>query len=234
MNIQTHPRTSDFDILSFDCYGTLVDWESAITSTLQSILLSHDAHWNDVVLLEHFAQFEPEEQELGGSYREVLRRVLARFGTRLGFVPTDSQLKQFEECIARALPFSDTVSALNTLAESFELAIISNTDDDLFALTEPSLEESFDYIITAEQVGKYKPNPRVFEFALNRFPCSTSKVLHVAQSLFHDIAPANALGIASVWIDRTEGKPGATARSDAKPQWTFPSLTDFVSAVQSE
>ena len=234
MSTPIQPKTSDFDILSFDCYGTLVDWESAIVSALQSILLTHDAHWNDAVLLEHFARLEPNEQELGGSYREVLRRVLARFGTRLGFVPTDAQLKQFEECIAKAIPFSDTVEALKTLSESFQLAIISNTDDDLFALTAPNLEVSFDFVITAEQVGKYKPNPEVFEHALKRFPCPKSRVLHVAQSLFHDVAPANTLGISTVWIDRTTGRPGATAPSDANPQWTFQSLADFVGVVQSK
>lgn len=231
MNTQIHPSASDFDILSFDCYGTLVDWESAITSTLQSILLSHDAHWNDAVLLEHFAQFEPTEQDLDSSYREVLRRVLGRFSTRLGFVPTDLQLKQFEECIARANPFSDTVEALKTLAGSFQLAIISNTDDDLFALTAPNLEVSFDYVITAEQVGKYKPNPVMFEYALKRFDCPKSRVLHVAQSLFHDVAPANTLDIANVWIDRTAGKLGATTPTEAKPHWTFPALADFATAI---
>lgn len=231
MNTPIHPNASDFDILSFDCYGTLVDWESAITSTLQSILLSHDAHWNDAVLLEHFAQFEPTEQDLDGSYRDVLRRVLGRFGTRLGFVPTDSQLKQFEECIARANPFADTVDALKTLAESFQLAIISNTDDDLFALTAPNLEVSFDYVITAEQVGKYKPNPMMFDYALKQFDCPKSRVLHVAQSLFHDIAPANTFGIANVWIDRTAGEPGATTPTEAKPHWTFSMLADFATAI---
>ena len=233
MNTQIHPRASDFDILSFDCYGTLVDWESAITSTLQSILLFHDAHWNDAVLLEHFAQLEPLEQETGGSYRRVLNQVLTQFGTRLGFVPTDSQLKRFEECIARATPFPDTVETLKILGDSFQLAVISNTDDNLFALTAQNLLVSFDYIITAEQVGKYKPNPLVFEHALQQFPCSNARILHVAQSLYHDVAPASTLGIATVWIDRTGGKPGATALSDAKPQWTFPSLADFACALQS-
>lgn len=231
MNTQIHPSSSDFDVLSFDCYGTLVDWEGAITSTLQSTLLSHDAHWNDAVLLEHFSEWEPLEQEIGGSYRNVLNRVLTRFGTRLGFVPTDSQLEQFEECIARATPFPDTVETLTTLGNSFQLAIISNTDDDLFALTAQNLGVSFDYVITAEQVGKYKLSPLVFEHALKQFPCSSSRILHIAQSLFHDVAPASILDIATVWIDRTGGKLGATAPSDAKPQWTYPSLADFARAV---
>lgn len=232
MNTLAQPRASNFDILSFDCYGTLVDWESAITSTLQSILLSHDAHWNDAVLLEHFALLEPAEQEHGGSYRNVLRRVLKHFGTRLGFVPTEPELVQFEECIARATPFSDTVEALTALSESFQLAIVSNTDDDLFALTAQNLEVSFEYLITAEQVGEYKPNLAVFEHAIKEFSCSKSRILHVAQSLFHDVAPASALGIATVWIDRTRGKPGATAPSDATPQWTFQTLAELAEAVQ--
>ncbi|MCY3541632.1 MAG: HAD-IA family hydrolase [Gammaproteobacteria bacterium] len=233
MNTLAQPRASDYDILSFDCYGTLVDWENAITTTLQSILLSHDAHWNDAVLLEHFARLEPAEQEQGGSYRDVLRRVLKEFGTRLGFVPTESQLVKFEECIARATPFSDTVDSLKTLSESFQLAIISNTDDDLFALTAPNLAVAFDYVITAEQVGEYKPSLAVFERALKEFSYSKSRVLHVAQSRFHDIAPASTLKIATAWIDRTGGQPGATASSEAEPQWTFQSLTELVDAVHN-
>lgn len=232
MNTLAQPRASDYDILSFDCYGTLVDWETAITSTLQSILLSHDAHWNDAVLLEHFALLEPAEQEHGGSYRDVLRRVLKQFGTRLGFVSTESQLVQFEECIAQAALFPDTVDALKTLGELFQLAIISNTDDDLFALTAPNLAVSFDYIITAEQVGEYKPNLAVFEHAMKEFSCSKSRILHIAQSLFHDIAPASARGIATALIDRTRGKPCATASSNATPQWTFQTLAEFARAVQ--
>ena len=231
MNIPAHPKASDYDILSFDCYGTLVDWESAITSTLQSILLSHDAHWNEAVLLEQFAQWEPAEQDTGGGYRQILNRVLTRFGTRLGFVPTESQFAQFEECIARAIPFPDSVGALKSLHESVQLAIISNTDEDLFALTAANLGISFDHIITAEQVGKYKPNSLMFERALERFTCPKSRVLHVAQSLFHDVAPAHNLGIATVWIDRTSGKPGATAPSEVKALWTYPSLAEFASNI---
>lgn len=231
MNSPTQPKASDYDILSFDCYGTLVDWENAITATLQSILLAHDVHWNDAVLLEHFADWEPVEQALGGSYRQVLNRVLVRFGTRLGFIPTDVQLAQFEECIARAIPFPDTVSALKTLSEAFRLAIISNTDDDLFALTATQLEIPFNHVITAEQVGTYKPNPKNFELAIEQFKCSKSRVLHVAQSLFHDIEPATELGIATVWIDRTAGKPGAAASANATPLWTYPSLAEFVGAM---
>ena len=234
MNTLAQPRASDYDILSFDCYGTLVDWECAITSTLQSILLSHDAHWNDAVLLEHFADLEPAEQAHGGSYREVLRRVLMQFGTRLGFVPTESQLVLFEECIARAKPFSDTVTALEKLAQSFQLAVISNTDDDLFALTAPNLVVSFDYVITAEQVGEYKPNLAVFEHALKEFSCSKSRILHVAQSLFHDVAPARALGIATAWIDRTRGQPGAAASSEAEPNWSFPTLAELASTMPDD
>ena len=231
MNSPTQPKASDYDILSFDCYGTLVDWESAITATLQAILLDHDAHWNDAVLLEHFAAWEPAEQAHGGSYRNVLSRVLVRFGTRLGFVPTDIQLAQFEECIARSIPFSDTVAALQTLSETFQLAIISNTDDDLFALTATQLEISFKHVITAEQVGTYKPNPKNFEYALHKFAYPKSRVLHVAQSLFHDIKPATDLGIATVWIDRTAGKPGATASTTARPSWRYPSLADFAQSL---
>lgn len=231
MKSPVSPKASNYDLLSFDCYGTLLDWESAITTTLQAILLDHDVHWNDAVLLEHFAEWEPIEQTLGGSYRQVLNRLLNRFGTRLGFAPTKSDQHQFEECIARAMPFPDTIGALQTLGNAFQLAVISNTDDDLFSLTAAQLGIPFAHVITAEQVGSYKPSPRVFEYAVKQFACPKTKVLHIAQSLFHDIQPATSLGISTVWIDRTAGKPGATAPAITTPDWTYSSLAEFVQAI---
>ncbi|MCY3884294.1 MAG: HAD-IA family hydrolase [Gammaproteobacteria bacterium] len=229
----SHPHVSDYDTISFDCYGTLVDWESSIVNTLQELLQSHDANMNNDVVLEYFANWEPEEQSRGGSYRSVLHRVLERYGFRLGFKPRDDDFSVFEECIARAIPFEDTVDALASLKRNFKLAVITNTDNDLFAITSASLKIDFDYVITAEDTGYYKPNRKMFEAAIAELG-DTGRLLHVAQSVFHDIAPANVLGIDSVWIDRTEGKPGATKTSDESPKWAYTNLRDFSQELLNE
>lgn len=223
-------RNADFDLLSFDCYGTLVDWESAIVECIQSILEAHDAHLNNAIVLELFSQYEPIEQAAGGSYREVLRRVLHRYGHRLGFKPRDDELEEFEECVARSTPFEDTLESLETLGSKFKLAIISNTDADLFAITQESLHVDFEHVVTAQEIGCYKPDPEIFNRALTTFGDNT-RVLHVAQSLFHDIKPARELGLATAWIDRTAGKRGAAKFADVEPDWKFENLKELTNSV---
>ena len=223
-------NAADFDLLSFDCYGTLVDWESAIVECVQSILPAHDAHLNDAIVLEMFSEYEPKEQSAGGSYRGVLRRVLGRYGYRLGFKPRDEELTRFEECVARAQPFSDTLESLKTLQKHFKLAIISNTDVDLFEITQRSLGIEFDHVVTAQESACYKAELKIFEKAFDAFGADT-RVLHVAQSLFHDIKPATELGVSTAWIDRTEGRRGAARPAKVKPDWKFKNLADFTEAV---
>lgn len=222
----SQPQAADYDVISFDCYGTLVDWESAIVSTLQEMLESHDANMNDDVVLEYFANWEPEEQSKGGSYRSVLRRVLERYGFRLGFKPRDEDFDRFEECIARASAFEDTVNALESLKKGFKLAVITNTDNDLFEITRETLNVEFDFVVTAQDTGCYKPNMEMFNVAVAEIG-EKDRMLHVAQSVFHDISPANSLGIDSVWIDRTTGKPGATRLVDEEAKWTYQNLQEL-------
>ncbi len=227
------PRVENYDIVSFDCYGTLVDWESSIVETLQAILQSHDANMNNDVVLEYFAEWEPLEQAQGGSYRSVLDRVFERYGYRLGFTTRSAESKQFQECIAKSVPFEDTLEALNRLQERVKIAIISNTDNELFAITRNSLDTDFNYVITAEDAGVYKPNPAVFEAAIDQFG-QRERVLHVAQSLFHDIEPATKLNWDCVWIDRTEGRQGAAQSADVKSKWTYPDLKGFLDEFLAE
>lgn len=222
----THPRATDYDVISFDCYGTLVDWESAIVSTLQELLQSHDANMNNDVVLEYFANWEPEEQIRGGSYRSVLRRVLDRYGYRLGFRPRNGDFATFEECIARASVFEDTVDSLEALKKDFKLAVITNTDNDLFEITRETLRVEFDFVVTAEDTGCYKPSVDMFNAAMAEMG-SKDRMLHVAQSVFHDISPANSLGIDTVWIDRTSGRPGATRQVDEEAKWTYKNLQEL-------
>ncbi len=220
-----------FDVLTFDCYGTLIDWQGGIVNYLQPVLERHDAHVTDDFILEFFAATEPVLQGEGGKYEDVLRRVLDRFGTRLGFVPTPDERDGFPASLGEWRPFPDTVDALTRLGKRYRLAVISNVDDALFSLTRTTLDVEFAHVITAEQTGAYKPDNRIFEAALTAIGCGRDRVLHVAQSLFHDIAPANALKLATVWIDRNQGTQGAARETEAAPMWTFPTLGEFADAA---
>ena len=225
-----NPNPNDFEVISFDCYGTLVDWESSMISFLQPLIQRHEVHVIDEFLLDFFANCEPAVQENGGSYRDVLIKVLRHLGIRLGFVPSADEEERFVSCIAEAPPYSDTVSALQRLANNFRLAALSNTDADLFERTAKCLKVAFDYQILAGDVGAYKPDIRMFEAFRTTIP-DNQRILHVAQSRFHDIAPASSLGWPSVWIDRSGGNVEAVRASEATATWTYHSLHEFTVAI---
>lgn len=220
-----------FDVLTMDCYGTLIDWQGGIVDYLQPVLARHDAHVTDHFILELFAATEPVLQREGGSYEDILRRVLDRFGARLGFVPTPAERDGFPESLGEWKPFPDTLDALVRLGTRYPLAIISNVDDALFSLTSRTLDVEFAHVITAERVGAYKPDRRMFEAALAAIGCGPDRILHVAQSLFHDIAPASGMQIATVWIDRNQGEQGAAQETRAQPTWAFSTLGEFADAA---
>ena len=217
---------TQYNTLTFDCYGTLIDWEKGILGYLQPLLESYDVHVIDEFVLETYGELEPIAQAEGGSYKQVLARVLQRFGTRLAFTPSDADLTGFSHSIENWHPFPDTIPALIELGERFELAILSNIDDDLLAYSTKQLQVTFAHTITAEQVGVYKPDAKMFKEAERRVK---GPVLHVAQSRFHDILPATALGLDTVWINRPSA--GAAKLVDASPTWTFESLKAFVDAL---
>ena len=220
-------RADDYDILSFDCYGTLVDWETAIIQYLQPVLISHDVHVFDGTILEFYSEWEPLEQERGGTYRDVLGRVMTRYGARLGFTPTEDESEGFINAIATANPFNDTVKALSKLAEHFKLAIISNTDTDLIKLTLQSIPTEFSAVLTAQELGAYKPNLEMMRNAFDQISQRGKRILHVAQSRYHDIVPASKLGLNTVWIKRSSEHASAVQGVDAKPVWEFENLAAF-------
>ncbi len=218
----------DFDRIewvSFDCYGTLVDWETGISTAAGEVLESHGVSKSRAEVLALFADVEPTVQDSGGylEYRTVLRRVMAAIGDELGILCSEPEL----DCLADSLPgwpvFPEVVDALNVLKTRCRLAIISNVDDDLFAGTAEALGVEFDVVITAQQVRSYKPTLRNFEAARARMEVGRDGWLHVAESLYHDIGPANRLGIPSVWVDRP-GRGGGTRRTDAVPDIVVPDL----------
>ena len=215
----------NYRTLSFDCYGTLIDWENGILGYLQPLFESVDVHVIDEWVLEFFSETEPEVQSEGGSYRSVLARVLERYAIRLGFTASEEDLAGFAGSIEYWQPFPDTVASLAALARDFELIALSNVDDELFAFSAAAMGNPFSRLISAEQVGAYKPDPRMFEALLAQ---AKGPVLHVAQSRFHDIVPATAAGIDTVWINRPSA--GAAREVDAQPTWTFDSLAEFTAA----
>ena len=221
------PCPDDYRALTFDCYGTLVDWGSGIVDYLQPLLRSHDLKVSDRRLLNLFAELEPQVQSGGGRYAEVLREVLRRISARLGFTPSEDDLEGFAQSVGDWKPFPDTVDALSRLAERFDLAIISNVDNDLFARTNRLLGVSFAHIITAQDVGLYKPDRAMFDAALATLG-EGGGVLHVAQSLFHDIAPASTLGLDTVWIRRGQN---AAKVVEARPTWSYATLGNFAAAI---
>lgn len=223
-------RTDRYQVLIFDCYGTLVDWQSAISSYWQSILVKHDAHVTDEFLLDFHAQWEPVEQEHGDLYRDVLKRVMSRLGERLAFTPSADELEGFVDSLANSQPFDDSVDTLKQLSQHFELAIVSNTDHEIIEKTMVPFELELDYLITAEDTHAYKPSEKMMSEAMSRIGKRKSK-LHVAQSLYHDISPANKMGNDSVWINRSNLGDAELWNADAKPTWTFEDLRSFADAI---
>ena len=207
-----------FEWVSFDCYGTLVDWETGISTAVGEVLESHGIRKSRTEVLALFADAEPRVQgsEDFLEYRTVLRRVMAAIGEEVGIACSESELG----CLADTLPgwpvFPEVADALRYLKTRCRLAVISNVDDDLFAGTARALGVDFDVVVTAQQVRSYKPNLRNFHAARERMGVERDRWLHVAESLYHDIGPANRLGIKSVWVDRSD-RGGGTRRADAVP-----------------
>jgi len=207
---------SRFDYLSFDCYGTLIDWESGILGYLHPLLRSKGCDASDGQILNLYSECEPRQQDLSyRSYREVLNSVMRDFGREFHVDFTDAEVSGLADSIRGWEPFSDTVPALRRLKSRYKLAVLSNIDDDLFAFTAPKLGVKLDALVTAQQAQGYKPSLRNFELLLERLSIDQSRLLHVAESLYHDVVPARALGIATVWVNRRQGKPAAATRMAA-------------------
>ncbi|MGQ0642072.1 MAG: haloacid dehalogenase type II [Gemmatimonadaceae bacterium] len=217
----------DYDVLSFDCYGTLIDWERGIVTALKPVFAAHSISIDRRKALELFGELESTiESGEFVEYRIVLQHVLDGLGTLLGFTPSAGEREAFANSVRDWPPFSDSSRALKALHTKYKLAVISNVDDDLFAHSTRRLDVAFDWIITAQQVRSYKPSLKNFEHAFERIGVPRVRQLHVAQSLFHDIAPAKSLGLATVWVNRRSGKDGsgATPAARAEPDLEVPDL----------
>lgn len=217
------------EALTFDCYGTIVDWEAGILAALEPIVSSAPRRPSPEELLEMYGRFEPEAQSGGfRAYRAVLESVARSFGDALDAEVDADAAGRFADSVGDWPPFPDSVNALRALEGRFRLAIVSNVDDDLFAHSAERLGVSFHEVVTAQQVRSYKPAPAHFQEVLRRLALPRERVVHVAQSLFHDIAPARALGLTCVWVDRRRGRAGgATPPCAATPDATVPDLASL-------
>jgi 2-haloacid dehalogenase len=227
-----------YEVISFDCYGTLIDWESGIISGLRPVLANHRIDVTDDEILGLHAQTEHRLQSSSTKgnytkYRNILRQEVLEAGERWGFEPEPSEVDALADSLRDWKPFPDTVEVLHALKRRYKLAIISNVDDGLFALTACHLEVEFDWIITAEQAGTYKPSRNNFEVAIGRMGVGRERILHAAESLFHDVAPAKEMGLSTVWVHRRTGKEGfgATPPADAKPDLEVPDLRTLASKL---
>lgn len=221
---------SRFEILTFDCYGTLINWEAGLLPALHRVLSAHGKKMDDATLLKFYGDFE-QRSEAGPfmSYRDVLASVVVQFGKELGFTASSNELGSLAHSLSAWDPWPDTVNALHQLKARYRLAILSNIDDDLFASTQPKLQVEFDEVITAQQAQAYKPSLKLFELALSRVKAPGHRVLHVGQSLYHDVVPAQALGLATVWVNRPSARPGvgAVKQAQATPDVTVSSLAEL-------
>ena len=232
-----------FDALSFDCYGTLIDWEAGIASVLRPWVDAHGSMLSDEELLVAYSVHEAEAEIAAPTdlYPQILARSMWSLGAALRIPVSDAEADAFGMSVPDWPAFPDSADALARLGRRYKLIILSNVDRTSFAGSNRRLGTTFASILTAEDVGSYKPSPRNFAALLieaARLGIPEGKLLHVAQSLFHDHVPAKAAGLPTVWIDRRHGKPGSGATPDPEigvtPDWTFPSMAAFAEAVQTD
>ncbi len=234
---------NDFDALSFDCYGTLIDWEEGLRGGLMKVASLSPRAPDVDTLLETYGEAEAlaERENPGMRYPEIIARSITATGSAHGIQVPENLAAEIGASVPEWRAFPDSPEALQRLKQRYKLIILSNVDRESFAGSNRRLGVEFDAILTAEDIGSYKPNPRNFEALLTRaeeMGIAKGRLLHVAQSLFHDHVPAQAAGLATVWIDRRAGKEGSGATpipdSAPEPDWRFASMADFADAVERE
>jgi 2-haloalkanoic acid dehalogenase type II len=233
-------QLSDFKVLSFDCYGTLIDWESGIWTALKPLAGKAGGKAREAALVRFGHHESAQEHETPSlKYGELLTRVHARLAAEWGVAADPAANAAFGASVGDWPAFPDSAEALAHLKRHFKLVILSNVDRTSFAGSNRRLGVTFDAICTAEDIGSYKPNPANFRYLLARLGelgHAPNELLHVAQSLYHDHAPANAAGLKSAWIDRRAAEPGwgATPEAAAHYDFRFTSLGGLAAAHQAE
>ena len=231
---------TEFEALSFDCYGTLIDWEAGLLAVLGPWARARGLELTGEELLTAYAQVEAaaEAEHPAEAYPEILARGMRLLGGNLGAEVTADDAARLARSVPDWPAFPDSHDALAALGKRFKLIILSNVDRASFAGSNARLGVEFTSVITAQDVGSYKPSPRNFEALASeaaRLGIRPGGLLHVAQSLFHDHVPAKRAGLPTVWIHRRHdrGGWGATPQPPAPvtPDWEFPSMAAFAAAV---
>lgn len=233
---------TSYSALSFDVYGTLIDWEAGIAAVLSQWAQKHGSDLDDEALLlayaDHEAAVEAEYPSL--AYPEVLQAAFRRTAKTVNLPINDADVQALGSSVPQWPAFADSAEALQRLKQHYKLIILSNVHEEGVAGSIQHLQVDFDQVNTAQAIGSYKPSARNFQFLLERIAdldVEKTQLLHVAQSLFHDHVPAKAVGLDTVWINRRHDKPGWGATPDPKaevtPDLTFPSLAAFADAVDS-
>lgn len=232
---------ADYDALSFDCYGTLIDWETGITAVLAPWAREAGLDVTGERLLLAYGDIEAavERENPTALYPAVLAEAFRRTGSALGRSVSDAWADELGSSVPSWPAFPDSHDALLSLGEDYRLIILSNVHREGFAASNVHLDARFDKIITAEDVGAYKPAANHFtalDAALAEFGVPRERLLHVAQSLFHDHVPARRHGLASVWINRRHDRPGHGATPEPAEEFSygleFPSMAAFAAAAR--
>lgn len=240
-------QVNEFSTLTFDCYGTLIDWERGILNELRPWVDRQGRQGlSDDEILETFGATEAacEAETPATLYPQILEEVRRRLARHWEIRSTADETAEFGQSVGRWPAFADSATALQYLKRYYKLVILSNVDRTSFALSNQKLGVEFDRVITAEDVGSYKPNLRNFQYALADLERSLgvgpSQILHTAQSIFHDVVPAKQVGLTTLWINRRKevGGWGATpmpaaAGDAAKPHFQVASMAEFVALHQA-
>jgi 2-haloacid dehalogenase len=236
-------KLTDFDAMSFDCYGTLIDWEYGLATVLGAWARARGLQLDDEILLAAYSTHEAraEAEHPGDSYPDILARSLRDLGGHLGAEVTDDEAQRLASSVPDWPAFPDSPAALAALHSRYQLIILSNVDRDSFAASNQRLGVTFASVLTAQDIGSYKPASRNFDALLAeaaRLGIGEGRLLHVAQSLFHDHVPAKRAGLRTVWINRRHDRLGWGATpappADVVPDWEFPSLQALADAVAAD
>ncbi|MCG8423601.1 MAG: haloacid dehalogenase type II [Proteobacteria bacterium] len=221
-------KLTDFKVLTFDCYGTLIDWESGIIEGLKPLISKLGQELSRDQILQAHARHESSQQKWTPTkrYQELLPIVYKRLAEEWGVSVTQEECMAYGQSVKKWPAFTDSVGALQYLKKHYKLVILSNVDNVSFVGSNERLEVEFDAIYTAEDVGSYKPNDRNFEYMLEKLAglgIEKHEILHTAESMFHDHGPANKHGLASCWIYRRHDKEGfgATTHPVDMPKYDF-------------
>jgi 2-haloalkanoic acid dehalogenase type II len=236
-------RFTDFEALSFDCYGTLIDWEAGLAAVLRPWASRHGLTLDDDQLLTAYSAHESraEADHPADLYQDILARSFRGLGAELGAEVSDQDAAALATSVPDWPAFADSRDALEVLGRRFRLIILSNIDRTSFAGSLPRLGAEFACVLTAQDIGSYKPSPRNFAALTqeaSRLGIGAGKLLHVAQSLYHDHVPAKQAGLPTVWINRRHDLDGWGATPPppvgVRPDAEFPSMAAFAAAVEAE